>query len=61
MARTSSVGTLECKAGGRGFDSQGRTITRGGITKRERKVVSLPASDWDDHVKWRSFTSSLIN
>ena len=57
--RFSSVGrALDCRAGGRGFDSWGRTNTQGlKITEKWRFFFVLqtarPSRGSDDHVKWR--------
>ena len=43
LTRISSVGrVLDCRAGGRGFDSRGRTNI---------KVLPLPCPDLDDHAR----------
>ena len=47
----SSVGrAIDCRAGGRGFDSQGRTNTQGLKNTCELKVVPLPYKRLDLHV-----------
>ena len=57
----SSVGrAINCGAGGRGFDSQGRTNTQGFFFKKPRNKGSAfalqtvrPSRGSDDHVKWQ--------
>lgn len=56
----SSVGrAIDCRAGGRGFDSQGQTNTQG-LKKTLRNKGSAcalqtvrPSRGSDDHVKWQ--------
>ena len=53
-SRIISVGrALDCKAGGRGFDSQDRINTQGQGTAFVLQTGS-PSRGSDDHVNWRS-------
>ena len=58
--KISSVGrAIDCRAGGRGFDSQGRTNTQGRKKNLRNKDSAFavqtvrPSRGSDDHVKWQ--------